>query len=240
MFHLCPNAKARSNWFCPVSLWPGGKDFPSGHHNPSRRTHPFNPCSGAYESQCCWHVKSQMGKESLPRPPEQKKLISKRMLGEQPSSAGRGQSAPDHSVRDSWPPEQFLLHGSFSLQTTLPFQTSPHLPLRWPTVSGTPTLFSSFHSLWSFICEWPDVMSGEVLLASVSGWLTSIIKIVLGIGAAFRDEMNRFDDFSGTERAWWERDSLIFFFSLRFPILINYQSVDQLLVQIKGLLFYYE
>lgn len=122
-----------------------------GTITPSRRPHPFNPCSGAYESQCCWHVKSQVGKESLPRPPEQKNLISKWMLGEQPSSAGRRQSAPDHSVRDSWSPKQFLLHGSFSLETTLPFQISPHLPLLWPMVSGIPTLFSSFHSLRSFI-----------------------------------------------------------------------------------------
>ena len=143
IFQHHSNTEAWSNWFCPVPLLQGGKDFPSGHYNSSRKTHLLSLCSGADKSQCrnMWKVRwERRACHDL----QGKRTHSKSDAQGQPNSAGCAGFTPESSMRDSWSPKQFPLHG-------FPTSTSPHFRLRhillfcdlwWmpPLLSSHPTL----------------------------------------------------------------------------------------------------
>lgn len=150
MFHHQPNAKAKLNWFCPVSLWQGGKGFPSGHHNPSRRPHPLPYVLGLTRVSVAntwrgrWGSKACLGLQD-------KRAHSKS------GAQGTAQFCRPWMIyfrqqhETAWSLEKFLLHDSFSLHTTpQPFRFLHIFLFCGPRWVPLPSLLCHL-SLWSFI-----------------------------------------------------------------------------------------
>lgn len=137
VFHHQPNAKAKLNWFCPVSLWQGGEGFPSRHHNPSWRLHPLPYVLGLTRVSVAnmwrgrWGRKACLGlqdKRAHSRSDAQGTAQFCRLwmvyFRQQHETAGHQRSSYFMVLSPSTSPH--------------PLQISPHLPLLWSTLGATP------------------------------------------------------------------------------------------------------
>lgn len=159
----------------PSSLPPGGHI-------------PFTPFSEAHKSPCCQHVKGQMRKENLPRPPGQKHSLQTRCSGASwfcrqwtvhSRRQHKGQLVPA-AVPTSW----FLLPPV--LLNQLPHFRFPHIFLFCGLQRVPPPLSSPLTSACGYaygLCEQenlqgcrPNFLPGAMFPAFAGGWVTSTIQ----------------------------------------------------------------